>query len=67
MTTQPGPGQPGLLGLDGIGIGDLDAEVVEAATLPRVLQQDQLERWFGDDEVGVARRRLAGSVPNSRE
>src|SRR5579863_6654999 len=57
---QAGLGEPGLLGFDGAGVGDLDAEVVEAAALAGVLQQDQLERRLGDGEVGVAGPYLRG-------
>jgi hypothetical protein len=51
---EPGRGQPGLLGVDGAGAVDLDAEVVQAAALAGVLQQDELERRLGDGEVRVA-------------
>ena len=51
---EPGRGQPGLGGVDGVGVGDLDAEVVERAALAGVLDQHQLERRLGDREVGVA-------------
>ena len=65
---QPGrPGQAGLLGLDRAGVGDLDTEVVEAAALARVFQQDQLERRLGDGEVRIPGPDLGGSVPNSLE
>jgi drug/metabolite transporter (DMT)-like permease len=47
-------GQAGLLGVHGAGVGDLDAQVVEAAALAGVLQQDELEGRLGDGEVGVA-------------
>src|SRR3712207_4787099 len=46
-------GEAGLLGVDLLDGADLDAEVVERAALPRVLQQDQLHRRVGDGEVGV--------------
>src|SRR5262249_11088639 len=51
---EPGLGEARLLGCDGIGVGDLDAEVVEAPALAGVFQQHQLERRLGDGEVGVA-------------
>ena len=35
---EAGPGETGLLGGHGAGVGDLDAEVVEAAALSRVFQ-----------------------------
>src|ERR1700733_3352971 len=57
---QAGPGEPLLLGIDGIGVADLDAEMVQAAALPRVLQQNELERRLGDGEVGVAGTALGG-------
>src|ERR1700722_11602427 len=57
---EPGLSDPGVLGLDRPGIGHLDAEVVEAATLARVLQQDELEGWLGDSEVGVPGPALGG-------
>jgi hypothetical protein len=50
---QAGPGQTGLHGVDRVGVGDLDAQMIEAAALARVLQQDQLQRWLGDSEVRV--------------
>jgi len=49
-----------LFGRDRAGVGDLDAQVVEAAALTWVFQQDQLERGLGDREVGVARPELGG-------
>src|SRR5215472_6639 len=49
-----GLGQAHLLGLDGAGVRDLYPEVIEAATLTWVLQQNELQRWVGDREVGVA-------------
>src|SRR5436305_1309796 len=36
----------------------LDTEVVDRAAAPRVLDEDQLERWLGDGEVGVPRLHL---------
>src|SRR5450755_3181605 len=51
---ESGPGEPLPLGIDGIRVADLDAEMVEAAALARVLQQDELQRRLGDGEVGVA-------------
>ena len=47
-------GQAGLLGVHGAGAGDLDAQVVDAATLAGVLNEDELEGRLGDGEVGVA-------------
>src|SRR5690242_16957917 len=35
---EPEVGEPGLLGVDGGDVGDLDPEVVQGAPLPRVLQ-----------------------------
>jgi hypothetical protein len=52
---QAGGREPGLLGVDGVGVGHLDAEVVERAAPAGVLDQDQLERRLDDGEVGVAR------------
>jgi hypothetical protein len=57
---EPGAGQAGLLGVDGVDVGDFPAEVVEAAALARVLQQDQLQRRLADREVGVAGVTLGG-------
>jgi hypothetical protein len=51
---QPDGGEPGLLSVDRAGVGHLDAEVVERAALAGVFQQDQLEWWLLDGEVGVA-------------
>src|SRR5258708_7864593 len=48
---EPRPGEPTMLSVDRRGVGDLDAEVVEAAALARVLQQDQLQRRLGEGEV----------------
>jgi len=45
---QARPGQARLLGTDRAGVGDLDAEVVEAAAQAGVFQQDQLQRRVGD-------------------
>ena len=39
------------LGDHGVGVGDLDADVVDGAGLTLVLDDDQLQRWVGDDEV----------------
>ncbi len=41
--SQAGLGEPGLLGVNGVGAVDFDAEVVQGAALARVLQQDELE------------------------
>src|SRR5690242_9125107 len=38
---------------------DLDAEMVDRATLTRVLEEDQFERRLGDCEVRVTRPELA--------
>src|SRR5260370_1379826 len=57
---QPGLREPGLLGVDRVGVADLDAEVVEAAGLAGVLQQDELERRVGNREVSVAGPELGG-------
>ena len=46
-------GEAGLGGDDLVGGGHLDAEVVQGAALARCLDEDQLERRFGDGEVGV--------------
>ena len=46
--------EPVLLGVHGAGVGDFHAKVVQAAALPGVPQQDQLERRLGDGKVGVA-------------
>src|SRR5437899_3403622 len=51
---QARPGQARLLGTDGARVGDLDAQVVEAAAVAGVFQQDQLQRRVGDGEVGIA-------------
>jgi len=60
--SQTGRGKPCLLGVHDIGAGDLDAEVIHAAALTRVLQQHQLQRRVGDGEVRVAGAALAVSV-----
>src|SRR5208283_4709816 len=57
---EPGGGQSGLLGVDGTDVGDLDAEVVQAAAMAGVLQQDELERRLGDGEVRVPGAALGG-------
>src|SRR5580693_6038604 len=57
---EPGPGEPAMLSVDRRGVRDLDAEVVEAAALARVFQQDQLQRRLGDGEVGVPGPALGG-------
>ena len=51
---EAGLGQARLLGVDGVDVGDLDAEVVQAAAMARVLQQDELQRRLGNGEVRVA-------------
>src|SRR6185437_11875237 len=45
--------KPGLFAVDCLGVLDLYAEVVERAALAGVLDQHQLQRRFGDGEVGV--------------
>ncbi|GGV68488.1 hypothetical protein GCM10010261_62150 [Streptomyces pilosus] len=52
---RPGVGQAAGGGVDLVSGGDLDAEVAHAGVLPRLaLEEDELERGFGDGEVGVA-------------
>ena len=62
---QPLLGEAGLLGVDGVDVGHLDAEVVDRAALAGVLDQDQLERRLGHGEVRVAGLGLGGAVPKS--
>src|SRR5450755_110771 len=63
---KPGPGEAGLLGFDGVDVGDFDAQVVEGAPLAGAFQQDQLQRRLGDREVritGAALGRLRAEQP----
>src|SRR5271166_664667 len=50
-----GLGQPGDLGMYDLTRIDLHPQMVEGAALTGVFQQDQLQRWIGDREVGVTR------------
>ena len=59
-------GQPALLGIDRVGVDDLDAEVVHRTAVAGVLDQDELQRGLGNGEVGVAGpdlRRLGAEQP----
>ena len=50
---QASVGETSLFGIDAVGIGDFDSEVVNRSATARILYQDQLERWFGNGEVGI--------------
>jgi hypothetical protein len=47
-----------LLGVHGVGVRDLDTEVVHRSTVAGVLDQDELQRRLHDGEVGIARLHL---------
>ncbi len=48
-------GKPSCGAVDGLGRLDFDTEVVHACVLAgRSFDEDELERWLGDREVGVA-------------
>jgi len=47
-------GEPADFGVNLLAGVDLDAEMVDGPAVAGVFNQDQLERWLGDGEVGVA-------------
>src|ERR1700754_399807 len=57
---QPFAGKPGDFGVHRVAVRNFDAEMVERSAVAEVLYQHELERGFGDGEVGVAGFDLGG-------
>jgi hypothetical protein len=53
-------GQTRNLTVDGVAGLHLDAEVIESPSVATVFDEDELQGWFGDREVRVARLDLGG-------
>ncbi len=56
-------GQSCLLGINRVYVCDLDTEVIQGATLARVLQKNQLEWRLINGEVGIAGATLGRLSP----